>query len=340
MPHTLYRLLAGFDQERARRFGLKAAILAYGIARLSPRNREVPAMPVDVMGLRFPNPVGMAAGLDRTGELYTHLRPGGFGFMELGTMNVGSPAKALTFTGSIPWRGAFRPEQSDRRPLLGISLGSLRAQFDEQMQEDYMQGLEAVHAHADYITLNLSRPHSAVRAGHIKRKQLAAFMDSMVQTRQKLASKQYCPPPLLIKAAILENERETITPLLHLARETGLNGFIAAFEQWRSTDDMCRRIEQMARYLDPIPLIAVGGIRTAEDVRLRLEAGAALVQLYHAFMEHGPFVARKIVNDLLALPQLTQVADSEEHLPPAIDGSRISHIRQYTAPQPIVYNPD
>jgi len=298
MSRAFYRLLTGLDQEQARRFGLKAAILAYDAARLAASNRKLPALPVEAMGLRFPNPVGMAAGMDRTGELYPHLTPSGFGFMELGSIDVGTPVADLPPLACIPWSRGSRHLQD--RPLLGISLSSLRERFDRQMQGEYIRGFEAVHAQADYVTLNLSRPGAEARSGNVKAGQLAAFLDSMVQARQGLTSKQYRPPPMLIKVAIREDHRETVTPVLHAVKEAGLHGFIAAFEHWRSVDRMCRSIERMARYLDPIPLIAVGGIYTSNDAWLRLEAGAALVQLYHAFLERGPFVARKIVNGLLA----------------------------------------
>ncbi|MCP3661462.1 MAG: hypothetical protein GY696_03035 [Gammaproteobacteria bacterium] len=302
MYHSLYRLLAKVDRERVHRFGLKAAALAYDVARLPPIGWNLPLMPVEVMGLRFPNPVGLAAGMDRTGELYTHLGPSGFGFMEMGTINHSLHRNPLTSIGAIRDRRDSSRNHPDLRPLLGISLGSLHDRLDARTRDEYLQSMEALRAHADYIALNLSRPGSAVRSGDTTKQQMAEFLVSMVQAHQEEGSKQDRPVPLVVKAAIREDEVQTIPLLLHLGKEAGLDGFVAAFEQWKSTDEMLHRIERIARFLEPIPLIVVGGIRSAEDARLRFMAGAALVQLYGAFLDCGPFVARRIVNGLLAMP--------------------------------------
>ncbi len=304
MSRILHRLISGFGQERTRRFGLKTAALAYHFARLPPFCRDMPLLPAEVMGLQFPNPVGLAAGLDRTGELYPHLASSGFGFMELGTIKVGTPGETLKAVAMLPDSDIFARTCPEKRPLLGISLGSMRNRLDAKTQEEYLLGLRALHGHADYITLNLSRPGSAVRSGDAPKIQLAAFLDSMGQAHRQLTPKHGSPVPLVVKTVILEDRGQAIPLLLQLGKEAGLDGVIAAFENWISIDEMHRRIERMARYLEPIPLIAVGGIGTAEDARRRMEAGAALVQLYHAFLERGPFVARSIVDGLLDLPPL------------------------------------
>jgi dihydroorotate dehydrogenase len=135
-------LLFALDAERSHDLTLALLRAAYrvpgtrALVRRSYADRT-PALPVEIMGLRFPNPVGLAAGLDKEARCLAPLLDFGFGFLELGTVTP-----------------------QPRRGLIGINLGKNKLTPDAQAIDDYLAGLRAVYAHADYVTLNISSPNT------------------------------------------------------------------------------------------------------------------------------------------------------------------------------------
>ena len=249
------------------------------------------------MDLDFPNPIGLAAGFDRDGRLLKWLAPTGFGFVEIGTFNYPhgkTDGGGLETVAANLKRTMSRRNERAPRQLVGLSLGSTNETFNEQTVQDYCRAMELFRNYADYLVINLSRPGFLARAPDLDSSALAKLMKSARQSRDELASRRGIRVPVVIKVAV-DEECNEIPQAIRLAKEAELDGVIAAFERWQSRDRLLGWIERLDRCLHPMPLIAVGGIRTAQDAGDYLEAGAKLVQFYTALVEQGPFLARRIV---------------------------------------------
>jgi dihydroorotate dehydrogenase len=335
----LYRLARPFlfqlDPERshhgalrfldvARRFGFTGAI-AGAIAR-SPRR---------LMGLEFPNPVGLAAGLDKNGEHIDSLAALGFGFIEVGTVTPrpqpGNPAPRLfriPEARAIVNRMGFNNDGVERlldnvararyRGILGINIGK---NFDtpiERAVEDYLYCLRKVHAAASYVAVNISSPNTANLRQLQQSDQLDRLLGMLTEENRKLAARNGKTVPLAVKmapdltaeeighmaaafvrhgvdAVIATNTTLSRDGVEDLANSEQAGGLSGAPLKTRST----AVLHELARSLDDrIPLIGVGGVFSATDAREKLDAGASLVQLYSGLIYEGPGLARRIVADL------------------------------------------
>ena len=240
-------------------------------ATLAARVRAVTAM-----GIVFPNPLGLAAGFDRTGELLPSLLSRGFGHVEVGTI---TPA-----TGHA---GALRRNTGPMR--LGLNIGSDRLGLDERVVADYVSMLEWASTVGDYVVANLT-----VRGS--RRDGNTAGIESLVRrlavTRDVCEAMRGRRVPLLLK--IDAGDRHLAFPAAVMAaRLHGLDGILLV-------SDCLDRIRAVSEYLDGSVVISVGGVRTTGDVRARLAAGASLVQVHRAFSDGGPARIRRILRDLAA----------------------------------------
>jgi len=337
----LYRLARPFlfqlDAERAHhgalrfldvacRFGLAGAIA--GAIVHSPRR---------VMGLEFPNPVGLAAGLDKNGEHIDSLAALGFGFIEVGTVTPrpqpGNPAPRLfriPEARAIVNRMGFNNDGVERlvdnvararyRGILGINIGK---NFDtpiERAAEDYLYCLRKVHAAASYVAVNISSPNTANLRQLQQSDQLDRLLGTLTEENRRLAARHGRTVPLAVKIAPDLNAEEigqmaasfarhgvdaviaTNTTISRdgvegLANSEQAGGLSGAPLKVRST----AVLRELARSLaDRIPIIGVGGIFSAADAREKLDAGASLVQLYSGLIYEGPGLARRIAADLAA----------------------------------------
>ena len=307
----------------ARRFGFTGAT---GAMVQSPRR---------VMGLAFPNPVGLAAGLDKNGEHIDSLATLGFGFIEIGTVTPrpqpGNPAPRLfriPEARAIVNRMGFNNDGVERlldnvgraryRGILGINIGK---NFDtpiERAAEDYVYCLRKVHAAASYVAVNISSPNTANLRQLQKPYQLDRLLGMLTEENRKLAARHGKTVPLAVKIAPDLNAEEighmsaafvrhgvdaVIATNTTLSRDgvEGLDnseqvgGLSGAPLKARSTVVL----RELARSLDErMPIIAVGGVFSAADAREKLDAGASLVQLYSGLIYEGPGLARRIVADL------------------------------------------
>lgn len=277
------------------------------LCRVVSVQQSLPSCPVEVMGLPFPNPVGLAAGFDRDGKLAGWLAPAGFGFVEIGTINVDSEAASNTELSGIAHtlqKARIRSHSfgnSANRQLLGISLGSIRGTLDERTVADYLKGMEVLWPYADYLVVNLSRPGSPGRTLQPDATALRFLLENIKQGHAALAARYRSRAPIIIKAAI-DHQREKAIPLsVHLGRELGFDGVLAAFEHWPYRKDVIKCIRELSTLIQPLSLIVVGGIRTAEDAWQSLEAGADLVQLYTGFVKLGPLQTRRMISRLTEL---------------------------------------
>lgn len=268
---------------------------------------SLPAHPVEVMGLYFPNPVGLAAGFARDGTLVPSIACAGFGFVEIGTINADSEkGRDDELTGLRQTLPEVR-RQPDlagpvvARPLLGISVGSLRDPVDEHTVADIVKGMAGLWRYADYLIINLSRPGSAARAQATGCRPVRKLLEKIRQTHAVLARDSGYTVPLALKVAMPHhNGNSNVPEALVLARELGFDGVLAAFENWPDRNSVNQCIQGLTAAVHPLPLMAVGGIRSVEDARDTFKAGAALVQLFTVMAEQRPLQIRKMIMRLVA----------------------------------------
>lgn len=342
MYSLIRRLLFALDAERSHDLTLAMLRAAYRVpgARALARGcyaGRTPSLPVEVMGLRFPNPLGLAAGLDKDARCLAPLLDFGFGFLELGTVTPrpqpGNPRPRLfrlARHAAIINRMGFNSSGLDvflanlaaqpRRGLIGINLGKNKLTPDAQAIDDYLAGLRAVYAHADYVTLNISSPNTPGLRALQDEAPLAALLAALKQEQRRLAQSHGRQVPIALKIApdLDDNGVDAIARLLvehhmdaviatnttisrpgleqePLARESG--GLSGAPLRAASTQ-VIRRLH--ATLQGRIPIIGVGGIGNADDAWEKLVAGADLLQLYTAFIYRGPGVVGEIVRGLAA----------------------------------------
>lgn len=241
-----------------------------------PSAASVQGLARTAMGLPFPNPLGLAAGFDRTGELVPSLLTRGFGHVEVGTI-----------TPSTGHAGALG--RSARPMHVGLNIGSDRPGLDERVIADYVSMLEWASKAGDYVVANLT-------ASGLRRDGNTTGIETLVRrlavTRGVCEAMRGRRVPLLLK--IEAGDRHAPFPAAVMAaRLHALDGIVLV-------SDCVDRIRAVSDYLDGRAIISVGGVRTADDVRARLAAGASLVQVHRAFADGGPARVRRILRDLSA----------------------------------------
>lgn len=253
------------------------------------------------MNLHFPNPVGLAAGFDRDGEMISSLDAAGFGFIEIGTINVNSEVHSDDELENIVRNLDQSKKQSIHRPLIGISLGSLRNCIDAHIVADYLHGMEIFWHHSDYIVVNLSRPGSSTRSKTDNNAEIRVLLEKVKQGHTKLYDKHRNHVPIIIKVAIDYEYRKNLPETLIIANELKFDGLLIAFENWPSSSDVIEAVREISVLTNHLPLIVVGGIKTADDALQLLNAGANLVQCYTLLVEQGPAEMKKMICNLTLL---------------------------------------
>ena len=334
--YPLFRpLLFAADPELAHHVAFRAldAAAKVGVAQLAaPR---LPASPVDVMGIRFPNRVGLAAGLDKNAEHLAGLATLGFGFLEAGTVTPraqpGNPrprmfriveARALVnrlgFNNAGVDRCVANVDRSGYRGVLGINIGRNFDTPNERAADDYVACLRAVHSRATYVTINVSSPNTKGLRDLQAEGALAALLAQLATERDELAQRQGRRVPLAVKIApdLTVDAVQAIARLLvrhgidgviatntTLARD-GVEGLAHADEQGGlSGGPLAERATALLRVLaaaldGALPIIGVGGILTGDDARAKIGAGASLVQLYTGLIYRGPDLVAECVRAL------------------------------------------
>jgi len=267
----------------------------------NPVTPTLPSCPVNTMNLHFPNPVGLAAGYDRDGKMINNLNTAGFGFIEIGTVNVNSEVESDDELEVIIRNLDQSKNQSTNQALLGISLGSLRDTIDDHTISDYLHAMDKFWFHADYIVINLSRPGSSMRSEENRNDELRTLLERIKQKHNELCEKLNTPVPIIIKVAIEHKNRAELPETITIAHELGFDGLLAAFENWPSTTEVITTVKQISLLTNNLPLVVVGGIKTADDALKILNAGAKLVQCYTLLAEHGSTEMKKMINNLVLL---------------------------------------
>ena len=287
------------------------------------------------MGLEFPNPVGLAAGLDKNGEHVDALSELGFGFLEIGTVTPrpqpGNPAPRmfrLVQARAIINRMGFNNDGVERllmnvsrahyRGILGINIGK---NFDtplERAAEDYLYCLRKIYAAASYIAVNISSPNTA----NLRQLQQAGELDRLLRAlsgeRLKLADHHGKRVPLAVKIAP-DLQQTDIAGMAALFIEHGIDAVIATnttlsrqgVEGLRDADQagglsgapLTARSTEIVRQLAAalggrLPIIAAGGILSGADALEKIAAGASLVQLYSGLIYEGPALVGEVARAL------------------------------------------
>ena len=291
--------------------------------------------PVRVMGLDFPNPVGLAAGLDKNGDYLDGLGKLGFGFIEVGSVTPraqpGNPKPRifrLSRQQSLINRMGFNNYGVDhlldqlgnktRDFILGINIGKNLSTPVDQALADYCLGYEKVYTSADYITINISSPNTPGLRDLENEEALEALLAGISQLRARLEDKLQLYRPLAIKLSP-DLEHQAIPSIADLLRKYSIDGLIATnttvsrdgVQEHRQADengglsgaalrDKSRQllIDFYQQLGDDIPIISVGGIDSAEEAKLRFELGAKLIQLYTGLIYRGPGLVNTIARSL------------------------------------------
>lgn len=291
--------------------------------------------PVEVMGIKFPNRVGLAAGLDKNGEYIDALSHFGFGSIEIGTVTPrpqpGNPKPRLfriEDAEAIVNRMGFNNDGVDAllnnvakshfHGVLGINIGK---NFDtpvEKAVDDYLIGMEKIYRRADYMVVNISSPNTPGLRDLQFGDTLKQLLDSLKKKQQALHQEHKVYKPLAIKIAP-DLSSSDIEELATTFRQYELDGIIAtnttfdrskvegmkhAEEQGglsgkplasQSTKVIKRLVEELE---DSIPVIGVGGITDEQSAIDKIEAGARLVQIYSGFIYHGPQLVYEVAKAL------------------------------------------
>jgi dihydroorotate dehydrogenase len=277
------------------------------------------------MGLAFRNRVGLAAGLDKNAAHLRGLATLGFGFVEAGTVTPraqpGNPrprmfriAQANAIVNRLGFNNdgvaAFvaNVERARYRGILGINIGKNFDTPNERAGDDYLACLRAVHAHASYVTINVSSPNTKGLRDLQAEDALDALLARIVAERDELAQRQGRRTPLVLKIApdLRDDAIERIARLLVRRRldgviatnttlsRDGVEGLRHASEQGGLSGAPLRErsmavLRKLASALDgAIPIISVGGIVSGDEAHARIAAGATLVQLYTGLIYRGP----------------------------------------------------
>ena len=328
MVYSLLRpLLFRLAPETSHHLTLGLLRRAAGLSRLIAT--AAAAKPCQVMGLDFPNPVGLAAGLDKNGEYIDALATLGFGFIEVGTVTPrpqpGNPrprlfrvpqARALINRMGFNNHGADRLIENIRRArykgILGINIGKNADTPMENAADDYIACLRKVYPFASYVAINISSPNTQGLRELQQKQELDSLLSVLKEEHKKLAKLFGKQAPLVLKIApdLGEQEISNIAALLlahkidgviatnttvsragieGLSQESG--GVSGAPLKEKST----AVIRQLAAALQgQLPIIGVGGIMSGADALEKFEAGASLAQVYTGLIYRGPELVDEI----------------------------------------------
>ena len=342
--------LFGFDPERAHALGLASLETAYrtGLSGLLA-SRPQP-LPTKAFGLVFPNPVGLAAGLDKNGAYVDALLALGFGFVEVGTVTpkpqIGNPKPRmfrLPQYNAIINRLGFNNDGVDalvrnvgrarrKHGLLGINIGKNKDTPNDSAESDYLFCLERVYPLADYITVNISSPNTAGLRELQEEQALRRLVGNLREAQERLGAQHGKHVPMLVKVAP-DLSDDDIDAASRVLGDLGVDGVIAtnttvsrmAVQNHRHAHEtgglsgapLMNKSTAVLRMLrtrlpENIPLIGVGGILSGADAAKKMAAGASLVQVYTGLIYHGP----PLIGECVDAMRRRKESPSRGHVPP------------------------
>ena len=293
--------------------------------------------PVEVMGLKFANPVGLAAGLDKNGEYIDALAAMGFGFIEVGTVTprpqAGNPKPRmfrLTDQEALINRLGFNNQGLDAfvanvkrasyNGVLGLNIGKNADTPIDQAVDDYVTCLNGVYPFASYVTVNISSPNTKGLRDLQAAAQLEKLLSTLKAEQLRLAKKHKKLVPLVLKIAP-DLDLKSIREIANLTMENNFDGIIATNTTisrdavrghahageagglsgrplFSPSTEVLRELAKTVK--GKIPIIGVGGIVSGADAKAKMNAGASLVQIYTGFIYKGPDLIRDAVKAIAA----------------------------------------
>lgn len=284
----------------------------------------------EVFGLKFPNPVGLAAGFDKNAVLYKELSNFGFGFIEIGTLTPvgqeGNPKKRLfrlkedsAIINRMGFNNAGVQEAVERLKknksvLIGGNIGKNKLTPNENATQDYEICFEALFDYVDYFVVNVSSPNTP----NLRELQDKKPLTELLQTLQNKNLAKPKQKPILLKIAPDLTDSQLLD-IIDIVNETKIAGVIAtnttlSREGLQSENKsetgglsgkpLTKRSTEVIRFLSEksnksFPIIGVGGIHSAQDAIEKLDAGASLIQLYTGFIYEGPQLVKEINKEIL-----------------------------------------
>jgi len=327
-------LLFLFDPEKVHHFtfSLLKTLTKFGFGGIFRQLWQVndPRLEREVFGLKFKNPVGLAAGFDKDAKLYKELDNVGFGFIEIGTVTPkpqsGNPKKRLfrlksdqAIVNRMGFNNGGVVEAVERLKentniLIGGNIGKNKITSNETAVEDYKICFEALFDVVDYFVVNVSSPNTPGLRELQDKEPLTALLKAL----KLLNAQKSNPKPILLKIAP-DLTDEQLLDIIEIISETKLDGLIATnttISRTGLTDvnkteqgglsgkPLTHRATEVIRFLSEksngsFPIIGVGGIHSAQDALDKLDAGASLVQLYTGFIYEGPNLIKSINKAIL-----------------------------------------
>jgi dihydroorotate dehydrogenase len=328
-------LLFSFDPEWVHYFTLNALKLLNKIPLSSWLFRKIytyqdSSLEKELFGIKFKNPVGLAAGFDKNGKYIKEMSNLGFGFIEIGTITPkpqpGNPKKRLfrvqndlaiinrlgiNNDGSVMCAERLKKNNSD--VVIGGNIGKNSTTSNENADTDYIKNFETLHQYVDYFVLNVSCPN----VSNFSKLQDVEFLKKLVPQLKKINSTKPKKKPILIKISPDLN-RNQLDETIDLIQSENLDGIIAtntttSRENLKTNKSKIEKIgngglsgeplknksTEVIRYISKktngnLPIIGVGGIMNPKDALDKIEAGADLIQLYTGFIYEGPSIVKEI----------------------------------------------
>ncbi|WP_298440067.1 quinone-dependent dihydroorotate dehydrogenase [uncultured Ferrimonas sp.] len=299
--------------------------------------QQIPSAPITFMGITFPNPVGLAAGMDKDGECIDGFAAMGFGHVEVGTVTPRpqpgndkprafrlKPARAIINRMGFNNKGvdnlvANIKASNPGNCVIGVNIGKNKDTPNEQGKEDYLFCMDKVYEVADYIAVNISSPNTPGLRQLQYGDMLDDLLSSLKQRQQQLHDKhgKYVPVALKIAPDLTDTELKDVCDALLrnnmdgvIATNTTLGrGGVEQLPQHKEagglsgaplTELSTQIIGKLSQHLgDKVPVLGVGGIESAQNAMDKIDAGAQLVQIYTGFIYEGPELIKSITNAYL-----------------------------------------
>ena len=329
------KILFKFDPEAVHYFTFDFIKLVSKIPFISVLIRSIfqvnhPSLERELFGLRFKNPVGLAAGFDKNAVLYNELANFGFGFIEIGTVTpkaqVGNPKKRLfrlqDDKGIINRMGfnnaglegvITQLKKNKKKIIIGGNIGKNTQTIPDEYTNDYLECFSALHPYVDYFVLNVSCPNVGSHAKLNDKN----YLEELIHAVQSLNTTFQVSKPILLKISPDLNNTQ-LDEIISLVKTTKIDGVIASNTSVSrenlkadattlksignggvSGQPITTKSTQVIKYLsensqNEFPIIGVGGIHSEKDALDKLSAGADLVQIYTGFIYEGPALVKRI----------------------------------------------
>jgi len=324
---TLY-LLRFLPAEFSSKFSLSFLDFVFRVSSFSGKYLSKSSLKKEILGLNFPNRIGLAAGLDKEGKYFACLGQLGFGFVEVGTFtplaqkgNEHPRLKRIKNHKSLVNRLGFNNPgihsgiknitnlKEKYKGIVGISIGKNKNTEIKNAYKDYLYCLDAAYKAADYIALNISSPNTENLRDLTSKNYLEDLLSKINQRAIELCNKYSKFTPLILK--ISPDESEYVVPyIIEISLKYNISGFIVSNTTYGMKENMVGGISgsllkekslQMLKLVSQCNkkkavIISSGGISSKKDLKERYELGADLFQIYTSFVYEGP----KILDDLLS----------------------------------------